>query len=472
MGLQTRLLLIAALVLSACLGAVGWIQDRSFKAAVRTGAAEQLRAVAYGLLAAAAERDGGLFFAEELGEPRLSQPNSGLYAYLESSSGATIWRSPSIVASGSRLSEQSPVRQRPAPGEQIFSLAAPIAGEPSRFVLGYTVIWEALGTEITFWVLVDEAPYRRQIVEFRRDAALGLLVAAAIFLAIQGIALRWGLNPVRRMVSRLRGLEAGSRNDIGDDYPRELAALAHNLNRFIASEKANRDRYRNAMDNLAHSLKTPLAVLKNAVRELSERQAQLFEEHLARMESTVAHQLSRAAAVRPTISPASVALMPMAARIARALERTGAPKRMAVELIDAAASPALVRVDERDLMEMLGNLIENAFKYGRSRVRISASVSPDSDASPDSEGQQTPSATLLIEDDGAGIAPDKRELVLERGERADLETSGQGIGLAVVVELAAFYQGCLTLGDSDLGGAAVRLSLPAAERTPERARPL
>lgn len=456
MGLQTRLLLIVALVLGTGLGGMGWSQDRSFKATVRAGAEEQLRTIAYGLLAAADERDGSLHLPAELGEPRLSQPNSGLYAYLASSTGDAIWRSPSIIASGSRVAERLPASQRPAPGEQVFGVATAIAGEPRRFVLGYTIIWEALGAEMTFWVLTDQAPYDEQIAQFRRDAAFTLLLAAAALMIVQVIALRWGLRPVRRMVARLRGLEAGTHGDIGDDYPRELATLARSLNRFIASEQANRERYRNAMDDLAHSLKTPLAVLKNALRELGKKQSQLFEEQLARMETTVAHQLSRAAAVRPTISAHRIALMPAAARIANALERAYAEKPLTVEQADDAAAQALVRVDERDLMEMLGNLIENAFKYGRSRVRLSTSVS-----TPAKRDAPT-TAALLIEDDGPGIPPDKRELVLKRGERADLAISGQGIGLAVVVELAAFYEGSLTIGDSDLGGAAVRLSLPAA----------
>ena len=463
MGLQTRLLLIAALVLSACLGAVGWIQDRSFKAAVRNGAADQLRAVAYGLLAAANDRDSQLVMAPELGEPRLSQPNSGLYAYLEGSNGATIWRSPSIVTSGSGISEQLPIGKRPAPGEQAFGLAAPIVGEPPRFVLGYTVFWESLGSQLTFWVLADEAPYHNQIVAFRRDAVVGLLAAAATFLAIQFAALRWGLRPVRRVATRLRGLEAGERDDIGNDYPSELAALARNLNRFIASERANRERHRNAMDDLAHSLKTPLAVLKNALRELRGGQARLFEEQLRRMETTVSHQLGRAAAVRPTTQ--SLAAMPVATRIARALERAYAEKNLDIELIDGSPE-AVVRVDERDLMEMLGNLIDNAFKYGRSRIRISASPQPMAQSDSGQAGRpDVQLATILVEDDGPGIAEDRRQRMLQRGERGDMATSGQGIGLAMVVELAAFYQGCVHIGDSDLGGAALRLSLPAASAT-------
>ena len=453
MGLQARLLLIAAVVLGACLGTVGWVLDRSFHGAMLAGAEEQLRTVAYGLLGAAKERDGGLVFDTELGEPRLSQPDSGLYAYVDAAGGAAIWRSPSMVASGD-IAGRLPLPRRPAPGESFFGIAesADVNSAAERFVLAYTVIWEAVGgIEMTFWVLADSHPYRRQISAFRRNIAIGLASAAAIFVAIQFAALRWGLTPLRRMADRIRDLEAGARTDIGQDYPRELFGLARNLNRFIAYEKANRERYRRAMDDLAHSLKTPLAVLKNAMRELNGQQAGVFDEQVQRMETTVAHQLSRAAAVRTAMPTDSIAVLPVAARIARALARAYAEKPIEVELAELPAggkSHLTVRVDERDLMEMLGNLIENGFKYTRTRVRITATCPGPG------------SVLIAIEDDGDGIVPDKRQLVLRRGARADTATAGQGIGLAVVLELAEVYDGRLQIGDSDLGGAALRLDLP------------
>ena len=403
LGLQSRLLLITALVLSACLGAVGWLLDESFDEAVQTGAEEQLRAVAHGLLGAAEERDNELVIAAELGEPRLSQPDSGLYAYVDSPGGWTIWRSPSIAVAASDISAEPP-SPRPAPGEFLFS-RADTKRAPARFVLAYTVIWEALGdAEVTFWVLADQLPYRRQVEEFRNSIAAGLGGAAVVFIVIQFAAVRWGLTPVRRMAERIRGLESGVRRDIGDDFPRELSGLARNVNRFIAHEQANRDRYRRAMDDLAHSLKTPLAVLKNAVRQ-ADGGAGVFREQIERMETTVGHQLSRAATVPTTLPMTSIAVMPTAARIVHALERAYAGKGVATEI---AASALAVRVDERDLMEMLGNLIENAFKYSRGRVRLSAEASAEAVA-------------VLVEDDGDGIPSAQRELVLERGTRADYQ---------------------------------------------------
>lgn len=446
LGLQARLLLITALVLGTCLGAVGWMMDRSFKAAVRAGAEEQLRAVAYGLLSAAQDEANELAFGTELGEPRLAQPDSGLYAYVERAEDGVVWRSPSTVVSAGDIGEQSPLRQRPAPGESVFGVAD-TRGGPSLFVMAYTVIWESLDAELTFWVLTDQAPFRRQILEFRRTTAVGLLSAAIVFVVIQLAAVRWGLAPVRRMASRLRGLEAGSRSDIGADYPRELSGLARNLNRFIAYEKANRDRYRRAMDDLAHSLKTPLAVLKNAMREVNGSSATVMNDQIERMETTVTHQLSRAAAVRTVMPAKAVPVAPVVARIGHALLRAYAEKAVDLELVDA---PLAARVDERDLLEMLGNVIENAFKYTHKRVRISVR-------------RGNTGVAILIEDDGDGIAPADRQRVLRRGARADTESAGQGIGLAVALELAEVYQGTLDLGDSELGGALVRLELPGRD---------
>ena len=274
LGLQSRLVLIAMLVPGAGLGAVGWSLDQSFEKAVFGGAEDRLRAVVYSLLGAAREDDDRLTFTE-LGEPRLSEAGSGLYAYVDAG-GEVVWRSPSVeMLSGSRIAVEPPIARRPAPGELRFDIAG-LNQEVPRLVMAYSVFWEPINAEMTFWVLLDRRPYDERIATFRRNAAAGLAAAAVLFVAIQLAALHWGLRPLRTMANRVRGLEAGVEGDIGDDYPQELSGLARNLNRFIANERANRERHRQAMENLAHSLKTPLAVLKNAVLELNRPQAELF----------------------------------------------------------------------------------------------------------------------------------------------------------------------------------------------------
>ena len=452
LGLQARLALVSTLVLMAGLGAIGWMLDRSFNTALRTGAEDHLQAVVFGLLGAAQERDDGLAFGDEIGEPRLNRADSSLIAYVDNPLGEIVWRSPSLVRSGSRASEQPPLRQRPRPGEFRFDVAeSPSA--PPRYVIAYTVVWESLSEELTFWVLAAQAPYRAQVAAFRRSAVVGLGLVGLVFIAIQLAALHWGLHPLRAMADRVRRLEAGTRSDIGADYPSELSGLARNLNRFIAYEEAARQRYRQAMEDLAHSLKTPLAVLKNAVGESrrSDQDAAVLAEQVERMESTVAHQLSRAAAARAAAPTVRVPVMPVAARIVRALQRAYADKRVAVEFLPREDCCLAASVDERDLMEMLGNLIENGFKYTRQRVRISTQSAAEN------------RIWLAVEDDGSGVPTAQRGTILQRGARGDAAAAGHGVGLAVVAELAEIYDGSLHVDDSaELGGARFRLELPAA----------
>lgn len=451
-SLQSRLLVLTALVLGTCLGAVGWVLDRSFKATVRAAAEQQMRATAHGILGAADERDEALAFAAALAEPRLSQPHSGLYAFVTDTARAVLWRSPSAVATG--VSAPPSLLRQPAPGEAVFAKVS-----ASRFALGYTVVWETLGAALTIWVVTDWGPYRGRIVSFRRNIAIGLAGAALFFALVLLTAVRWGLAPVRRMVARIRGLEAGETTTIGTDYPPELAGLAANLNRFIAHERDSRERYRRATDDLAHSLKTPLTVVKNAVRELPGEDARVVRQEVARMEETVARQLARAAVARPALPCAPLPVLPLAARLARALQRAYVDKGVAVEVVGETTPESAdsqqnlaVRVDEPDMLDALGNLIENAFKYSRSRVRIRALATAG--------GVDT-----VVEDDGDGIPPPLRAAVLRRGGRADTTKAGQGIGLAVVAEITATYGGRLAIASSDLGGAALHLELPGG-RTP------
>lgn len=438
-SLQARLMATSAIALGTFLALTGWVLERSFAASVLAGAEEQMRGAIYGLLAAAQERDGRLEFPAELGDPRLSAPESGWYAYLQTAEGAVAWRSPSLLVTPIAL----PSAMRPSPGSFRFR-GAELAGGGDVYQLGYTVIWEdAVDAEMTFWLLADARPFRAEIRSFRGSVAAGLAGATLLLALAQLAALRWGLLPVRRMTQRIGALRAGQREDIGADYPRELAGLALTLNRFVSGERESRERHRRAMGNLAHSLKTPLTVLKNAVRRLSPAERALFAEQLERMETTVAHQLSRAV-VAPSILPRQpVHLLPLIERLLRTLDKAYADKPVAVEVRGADAA---ARGDERDLLEMLGNLLENAYKFCVSRVRVAVE-----DGNP---------VRVHVEDDGLGVPAGERERVLARGARADDAHAGHGIGLAMVVELATACGGGLTLDDSDLGGARATLALP------------
>ena len=467
-----------AIALCLFLLAAGWIWERLFTTSVRASAEEQMLIVAYGLVdATKKDADAAAFrgtFAgpsillpDELGEPRLSRPNSGLYAYVETADGTLAWRSPSMAIT----SVDAPPRPRPPPGDSRFHKIE-IDGTEPRFLLGYTVILEELeDSELTFWVLNDQAPFNAEIREFRRSLVVGVIAATLLLIVLQLGTLRWGLHPLRRMAERVRALHAGERGDIGEDYPAELAQLAHTLNRFVEHEMESRERYRRAMGDLAHSLKTPLAVLKNALITPDKPDKTLFDDQLDRMEETISRQLSRAAAMPPVLPREPVAVMPVLERLCRALDKAYVEKHVDVEIRTAQVR---VRADERDVMDVLGNLLENAYKYSHSKVRITArrdkcpatraDTDPTGSNAVELDGAGTGSRDaicIVVEDDGDGIPEAAKRYVFERGARADTAHSGHGIGLAASVELATAYGGTVQLADSDLGGARVILKLPA-----------
>ena len=437
-SIQNRLLVTTTGVLVLFLTLTGWILDRSYRDSVVAGAEEQLRLVIYSLMGAVEERGGRLGFDSGLFEPRLGQPDSGLYAAVSDETG-DVWRSPSAVTTNVTF---PPVETQP--GLFVFRETA---RPEARFHLSYMVIWEGVESEeVVFTATTDQHPFRAAIAEFRRSLGLGLGAATAFFIIAQLLALRWGLLPLRRMAGEVSELESGQREHLSDGYPRELEGLAGNLDRFVLHEQRSRTRYRNALEDLAHSLKTPLAVVRNSLLDPTPNSA-LLSEQLDRMETTVTHQLTRASASGPVVVGKAVALATVVERLVRALTTAYAERQIDIRLqLDEQAH---ARGDERDFMEILGNLIENAFKYTRSTVRITL------------RGDQG-AVVVCIEDDGGGIPPSLREEVLNRGKRLDEIEAGHGIGLAVVAELVGLYDGELDIGGSELGGAAITLSLPAS----------
>lgn len=431
-GIQTRLLVTTILVLGTSLSLAGVVLDRSFQASVIAGAQEQLRLIVYSLMGALDEAGDAVRFSPELPEPRLNQPESGLYAVVETGDGQR-WRSPSVVTTGVAFPQGDiPL----SAGEFRFEPSG--QGSVERFFLSYAVIWEDEDDVlVTFRVGTDQAPFRSAIEGFRRNLYLGLGAVTVLFVIAQFLAVRWGLYPLRTMAEEVREMEEGHRERLSDRYPSELHGLAQNLDRFVAHEQRSRSRYRQAMEDLAHSLKTPLAVMRNALSGDSG----LLREQLARMESSVTYQLSRASVAGPVVVGRMVNLTSLVERLVRALQTAYGHRNISVE--QDLPAQFLARGDERDFMEILGNLLENAFKYTSSQIRISAA-----------------GAALYIDDDGPGIEPELRPEVIRRGARADEVQSGQGIGLSVVAELVGLYHGELSIDDSDLGGARICVQLP------------
>lgn len=435
-SIRARLLLGAGLVLLAFLAAAGLAVQSAHADSVRAAHFGRLQGTVYLLLARAElDPDGSLVMPDEFEEPRLSLPGSGLYARIDLQR-QQAWQSRSA------LSYPVPVLAPQPPGQWHSQM---LASAGRRYLaVGYGVQWvvgdRRLPLAIT--VMEDASALEREMAVFARTLWAWLAAAGALLLAAQIGLLHWGLAPLRRIARQIAEVEAGRQGRVEGRFPQEIAGLADNLNTLIAQERNRQQRYREALSFLAHSLKTPLAVLRGALAEPT-RLAATVDEQVGRMDAIVHHQLTRAGAGGATRFAAPVAVAPVLARTRDALVKVHAGRGLAL----AVDCPADLhwRIDEGDLFEIVGNLMDNAAKWARLQVRARAWLDGDT-------------LCLTVEDDGPGFSD--TESILQLHVRLDERVPGHGVGLAVVSDLVASHHGTLVLGAASGGGARVEVRLP------------
>jgi two-component system sensor histidine kinase PhoQ len=440
-SIRARLLLGAALVLVAFMAGAGFAVQRAHAESVRDAYFSRLQGTIYLLLASAEMDDqGALQMPTGFAEPRLSLPQSGLYASIWNVQRNEQWRSPSSVGANPPFSHDGlqigQWRNDTLPG-----------GAHGYLAVTYAVNWAASGAggahPLVLSVLEDRTEFNHELAVFGRTLWIGLGGAGALLLLAQLWLLRWGLAPLARVAAEVRRIEDGAQEKIEGRYPTELTPLTDNLNALIQQERVRQGRYKEALSFLAHSLKTPLAVLRNALGEPQQLPATVREQ-VTRMDDIVQHQLGRARAGGAARFAPPVLLAPVLDRVRHALDKVYADKGLA---ITTECAPDLTwRIDEGDLFEILGNVMDNAAKWARARVAVRAWR----------EGQRL---HLRVDDDGPGFSDTAS--VLQIHVRGDERVPGHGVGLAVVNDLVASHQGRLELGRGDLGGARVAIELPA-----------
>jgi two-component system sensor histidine kinase PhoQ len=378
-------------------------------------------------------------------EARLMLPGSGLYAAV-SVAGEPYWRSPSATGAVTEFDADL------QPGDTDLHALTSMNNAPLR-ALSRGVSWE-VARVLTFTVATDMTSYNAQLRGFRTALLRDFTVVAALLLLALAGLLRWALAPLRRLASQIGAVERGERDKLDEHWPDELTGVVANLNTLLSAERMRIARYRDTLGNLAHSLKTPLAVLR-ATFTPGSAGAEQVDEQVTRMSAIVEHQLRRAATSGgASVGQHTVPLLPIVQDLRGALLKAHGRKDFALEV--AVPASLLFVGDKDDLTEALGNLLDNGAKWCRERVRVTAGFEAAAGASQ--------KLHIVVEDDGPGIAPADRSKVLERGARADEHTPGHGLGLAMVRDMAALYAGRLELGASQLGGARVDFWLPGRQR--------
>ncbi len=453
-SLSARLLVSVSVLLLLFFGATIVVLDAAFVSAGERAREEILDGHLMQLLASAnPNAEGALSFPPDLPESRFNAPGSGLYAELRDAGGKVEWTSRSAVGLA------IPEGVTPALGQQLFARKTLDDGTP-LLTLSLAVQWEFPDATLTPYVFrVSESldAFNAQVASFRRQlfgwfAAVALIMLLAISFLMRGL-----LSPLRQIESEIGDIEKGGRAALSEDLPTELSGVARNMNLLIDSERARSDRYRYTLDNLAHSLKTPLAAMRAllADQRSSENTGSRINEQIDRMDEIVRYQLRKPATSTDRLVLTAIAVRPEVDRLVEGLRKVYHDK--APDISVDVGDDIRFRGDSGDLLEVVGNLLDNACKWCERRVVVRATPYSGDEAI-------ATGIVLTIDDDGPGIPDKAAQALSKRGTRLDESRPGHGIGLAIVRETAASYGGTLAIDRSPLGGARITVSIPPLRR--------
>lgn len=438
-SIHSRILFSALIILTLFMGLTGIVLDKAFRNNITNLQQENLRTQIYTLLASAELNDNGkLLLPADMTEPRLNLSESTLHSRVVTNKNKVVWQSKSM------LNINLPFICNREIGK--FSFSKMTHNKNSFTLVTFTTQWITDSGEKTyiFQVAENENILSSQINLFRKNLWGWLAGVSFILIIIQTLILRWGLKPLRYVAEDLLKIENGNEKRLGSEYPKEITPLTKNLNQLLDSSQQQLIRYRDALGNMAHSLKTPIAVLQGIIANTTIKEKETALEQLKSINTIVEYQLQRASTVGQLQFAEAITLRPITEKIVNTLNKVYKDKNVdsQVEIPDTLS----IKVDEGDLFEILGNLIENAFKWCNNKVLLSAHIN---------NGK----TQLTIEDDGPGIDEKECELILLRGQRADQTTPGHGLGLAMVSDMLLLYEGSMQISKSSLGGAKIVINI-------------
>ncbi len=418
------------MVLAVFLGLTGIAISYSVHQRADAASQDRLQGLVFGILGATNVSDSGELSVSmgELPERTLALEGAGLYAEIVDSDGMRLWRSRSII-------ESVPPVRASAIGDWQQELVKLANGDHARRIQLQTVWEQDNGAELPFIVHVVDARGDdvRAMARFNRSLWATLLGVAAVLLVLQLAVLRAALGPLRKLGRDIDAMTQGNKEVLEEDFPKELSPLATSVNALHARERGRHESYRHLLDDLAHNLKTPLAILHNLDDSTVSTQANS-------MQRSIDRYLQRAATETTTTLTPSVLLLPVLERVAESMRKLH--QNPALQFEHDISPTAALRAPEADVYEVIGNLYDNACKYGAHHIRT-----------------RLHDGVLSIEDDGPGFDADNPQDLLTRGARADAFTEGKGIGLATVKQFVVAWGGEVQLARSDLGGARCSLTL-------------
>jgi len=445
LSLTSRLLIAGSIILSAFLGLTGYALDQTYQQSAKKSVEDRLLGQVMTLIAAAQVKlDGTIEIPPNLPISIFSQVETAFYGKIIDKDGNVTWSSPSM-------------RDRDFHGLKLNNITQTVLTQThdsyglELFNLSYCVTWDTVHNEPIYTINIAETTeaYNQEISHFRNLLWIWLGGVSIVLLVAQWIVMRWGLSPLRLAADEIVHIEQGEQSEIEGAYPSELKTLTTNLNALISSNREHLTRHRNALSDLAHSLKTPLALMRSAGESSPDGDKALkkaITQQTDQMQQIIDYQLQRAATSGRIPLTKPVEVEKVVNKIVNSLAKVYVEKPINFNVdID---KPCLFFGDESDLFEILGNLIDNAFKWCHHQVNISIHVRSDK--------KKRRYLSMIIEDDGPGIDKDITENITDRGVTSATK-QGTGIGLAIVKDIIEAYHGEIDINKSSLGGASFEL---------------
>ena len=443
-SLTKRVMITSGVALLLALAVIGLVMDQAFKDKTVQLVKERLESYVLAIISGIEVEQDQLNFPENFPTPRMNQPGSGMYAQIRFDDG--LWESPSVL--GQTLPQVGVLAIK----ERVFDAPLEFQGERLfRMRQGFAVETAKDPVSMTIAITEHAGNFYRELNEFEETLLSWLIGISSVLVCVQWLIMRWATQPLKRLMNDLLALEKGDELIFSEDYPSELRGLTASLNRLIETERSNLDRQRKTLGDLAHSLKTPLAVI-HADLDNDEVDRNLIQQQLASMDEIVAYQLKRAAVAGHRTFVTGVPVIDVMQKIINTLQKIH-PGRTIV--VSTQIAPGAEFYGEKgDLLELLGNLLENAFKWCDQQIDVLVKTLY-------MEGRKRTGIIIEIGDDGPGIPNEKRDELLKRGVRGDEQVKGHGIGLSIVTDIVASYQGQLTITQHQkLNGACFKVILP------------
>ena len=408
--------------------------------------------VANGLYAGSNVNETGDVDAPALTDSRATRAYSGKYWQIaEPAPGRlhALQRSRSLWDSELKGPDGGVTALQATPGKPVYYDAVGPVGEPLRAVAMLARL-RGRAAPVIFMAAEDRSPLDEDARRFAVETAGGLLFLGVGLVLVVFVQVRVGLQPLFALRREVAAVRTGQADRLVHDYPSELEPLARELNALVAHDQEVVERQRTHVGNLAHALKTPLSVMLAEAEQHPGPLADVVTRQADAMREQVDHHLRRArAAARTQGSRERTEVAPVLEELTLTLERIFQDRT--VEIDWRAPDELCFQGERQDLMEMIGNILENACKYGGGRIRAVA------------EAREAGRLELVVEDNGTGLPDDRHAEVLKRGARLDESAPGSGLGLSIVDELARAYGGSVSLAASAWGGLRVTLELPRAE---------